>query len=153
MSVELLGTARRLAKASPKKPRQCDLKRSISTAYYALFHAIAKSNADLAMGVGADRPTKAWAQTYRALDHNKAKKACISLRGLGFPVELIDCGEAFVSLQQARHDADYDPLFRTSRQEALACVDTAEDAMDKLKAASRRDRLAFCAVLLHDKRR
>ena len=50
MSQDLLATARRLAKASPQKPRQSDLKRAISTAYYALFHAMARNAADMLVG-------------------------------------------------------------------------------------------------------
>jgi hypothetical protein len=64
---ELIATARKLAKASPQKPRQADLKRAVSTAYYALFHALAKDAADMLVGVGPSRPDKAWTQTYRAL--------------------------------------------------------------------------------------
>jgi uncharacterized protein (UPF0332 family) len=52
----LIVTARKLAKASPKKPRQADLKRAVSTAYYALFHALAKNAADQLVGVAQNRP-------------------------------------------------------------------------------------------------
>ncbi len=83
MADDLIATARRLAKASARKPRQADLKRAISTAYYALFHAIARDAADLLVGTGKDRPDKAWKQVYRALDHGPAKTACGQLRGLG----------------------------------------------------------------------
>ena len=51
----MIVTARRLAVANRTKPRQSDLKRSISTAYYALFHAIAKDAADLLVGAGTMR--------------------------------------------------------------------------------------------------
>ena len=43
----MIVTARKLASASLKKPRQADLRRAISTAYYALFHAMAKDAADM----------------------------------------------------------------------------------------------------------
>jgi hypothetical protein len=69
----LIVTARKLAHASPQKPRQADLKRAISTAYYALFHAMAKIAADMLVGVGPNRPDKAWTQAYRALQHGDAK--------------------------------------------------------------------------------
>ena len=51
----MIATARKLAKASPQKPRQADLKRAVSTAYYALFHAMAKDAADMLVGVGPSR--------------------------------------------------------------------------------------------------
>lgn len=152
MSDELLGVARRLAKASPKKPRQADLRRAVSTSYYALFHALARSSADVLLGVGADRPDKAWNHVYRALDHGFAKKACRRLRELGFPADICFCGDAFVILQEARHEADYNPSYRIDRAETLAFVDTAEKAIARLKAVSRKDRKALAIQLLLNRR-
>ena len=42
--------ARRLALAGPRRPRQADLRRAVSTAYYALFQAMAKDCADVLVG-------------------------------------------------------------------------------------------------------
>ncbi|MBS9478554.1 hypothetical protein [Ancylobacter radicis] len=152
MSDELLGVARRLAKASPKKPRQADLRRAVSTSYYALFHALARNAADVLVGVGTDRPDKAWNHAYRALDHGFAKKACRRLRDLGFPPDLCLCGDAFVILQEARHEADYNPSYKIDRAETLAFVATAESAIASLKSASRRDRKALAVQLLLNRR-
>ena len=152
MSRELIATARRLAKMSPRRPRQSDLKRAISTAYYALFHAIAGDSADLLVGVGANRADRAWNQAYRAFDHGTAKNACGQLRGLGFPSTLCDCGAAFVELQQARHSADYDPDHRVRRADALASIALADKAITLLHASDRRDRKAFAVQLLLKRR-
>ena len=46
MSHELIPTARRLANVNVRRPRQADLKSAVSTAYYALFHTLAKECAD-----------------------------------------------------------------------------------------------------------
>lgn len=89
---------------------------------------------------------------YRALQHGKAKQACLRLRALGFPPELVDCGDGFVKLQQVRHDADYDPTYRTKRRDVLEHLETASEAIAKLKRASRKDRLAFFTLLVFDKR-
>lgn len=148
MSRELLGTAHRLAAAQVGRPRQSDLKRAISTAYYALFHALAKECADRLAGNGRNRPDKAWRQTYRALNHGDAKKACAQLRTLGFPAELIRVGDAFRDLQEARHQADYDPTHRVSRTDALAAIASAEDGLAKLRSASTKYRVAFAVLLL-----
>ncbi|HVY50205.1 MAG TPA: hypothetical protein VHA07_01450 [Devosia sp.] len=60
---DLIAQARRLANASPKRPRDADLRRAVSAAYYALFQAIAKASADLLVGsAGASRSDKAWRQ-------------------------------------------------------------------------------------------
>lgn len=152
MSSELLSTARLLARASPRRPRQADLRRAISTAYYAMFDAFARNGADLLVGVTASIPHKAWTQTYRALDHGAAKQACGQLRTLGFPPNLCDCGETFVQLQEARHKADYDPHHRVTRTEALAAIQAAEAAIKGLVASDRRDRKAFAVQLLFKRR-
>ena len=63
----LVGTARRLATSGAKgKPRQSDLRRAISTAYYALFHALAKDGADLFVGAAAAHPIAEWARPENA---------------------------------------------------------------------------------------
>ncbi|MGU3283539.1 hypothetical protein [Methylobacterium mesophilicum] len=148
MSRELLGTARRLAKASVGRPRQSDLKRAISTAYYALFHALARDCADRLAGTGRDRPDKAWRHTYRALNHGDARSACKQLRSLGFPNDLIRVGDVFQGLQVQRHSADYDPTHRVTRADALTAIAQAEDGIAKLEATASKDRIAFAVQLL-----
>jgi uncharacterized protein (UPF0332 family) len=148
----LIATARKLANASPQKPRQADLKRAVSTAYYALFHAMAKDAADMLVGVGPSRPDKAWMQTYRALQHGDAKNACTQARNLGFPATIVACAEAFVTLQEDRHQADYDPEYRVRHAEAISAIDLAEGAIRDLKSTPRKDRKAFAVLLLLRKR-
>lgn len=149
----MIVTARKLANASPKKPRQADLKRAISTAYYAVFHAMAKDAADMLVGVGPNRPDKAWAQTYRALAHGEAKSACEAVRKMTFPVNIQRCADNFVALQQKRHDADYNPEHRVFRADALDAIGLAEEAIDNLKAAPRKDRRAFAVQILMKRRK
>ena len=144
----MIVTARKLASASPMKPRQADLKRSISTAYYALFHVLARNGADLLVGTGDARPGKAWTHVYRALDHGFAKKACREAANLTFPPEIMSCAKEFIELQEARHKADYDPGARYTRAEALVWVGRAETAIDNLHATPRRERKAFAVQLL-----
>jgi uncharacterized protein (UPF0332 family) len=148
----LIGTARKLANASPQKPRQADLKRAISTAYYALFHAMAKDAADMLVGVGQNRPDKAWTHAYRSLQHSDAKNACEGVRKLRFPLEIDVCADAFVRLQQNRHDADYDPDHRVLRSDAIDAIELAENAIRILRDAPKRDRKAFAVQLLLKKR-
>lgn len=148
MSRELLGTARRLARAGPGKPRQSDLKRAISSAYYALFHALAKECADRLVGTGRARPDKAWRHAYRALNHGDVKNACRQLRTFGFPPELIQVGDIFQGLMLQRHNADYDPTHRVTRADALAVISLAEEGMAKLGSAAVRDRVALAIQLL-----
>ena len=149
----MIVTARKLANASPGKPRQADLKRAVSTAYYALFHALAKDAADLLVGVGKDRPNKAWAHLYRSLQHGDAKVACLATRNMNFPPLIKRCADIFVELQEQRHEADYNPTLQVLRAEALDAIKEAEEAIAALKSAPRRDRRAFAVQLLHKKRK
>ena len=149
----MIVTARKLANASSGKPRQADLRRAISTAYYALFHAFAKDAADLLVGVGPNRPDKAWSHLYRSLQHGDAKVACSAARNMNFPAEIKRCASIFVELQEMRHDADYDPDQRFLRSEASRAIQDSEEAIAALKAAPKRDRRAFAVQLLLRKRR
>ncbi len=152
MTEGLIQTARRLARTSPRRPRQADLKRAVSTAYYAVFHAMARDAADLLVGTGPDRPDKAWLQAYRALEHGFASSACKQVQNLGFPDGIDTCARLFVDLQQRRHDADYNPLARVTRSEALEAADQADLAIKCLRAAPRKDRRAFAIQLLFRRR-
>lgn len=78
---DLIALASRLASASPNKPRQADLRCAVSTAYYALFHAMAKNVADNMAGAAKrNRSEQAWAQAYRGLQHGDARTACEAIR-------------------------------------------------------------------------
>ena len=148
MSEGLLITARKLAKTTSQRPRQDDLKRAISTAYYALFHEVAWTNADRLIGASANRPRQAWRRTYRALNHNDAFKACGQLRQMRFPAGLVRVGDAFRSLQEQRHKADYDPTHRVTLADARDAIRSAENAIATLKAADRKDQTALAAQVL-----
>jgi uncharacterized protein (UPF0332 family) len=131
------------------RPRQAELKRAVSTAYYALFHALAENAADLLVGVGQTR-TSAAVQVYRALDHGFARNACREVRSI--PPSIMNCADEFIELQEVRHKADYDPGARFTRIEALDWVNRAEAGIAKLHAAPRRDRKAFAVHLLMRRR-
>ena len=76
---QLIALARMLAGAPEYgerrgRPQQMQLRKAISAAYYAMFHALAASNADMLIGASPQfRRLPAWTQTYRALDHGFAK--------------------------------------------------------------------------------
>lgn len=145
---DLIAQARRLAKASVRRPRDVDLRRAVSAAYYALFHAVARQSADLLVGTAsAQRSNKAWRQTYRAIQHGDAKSRCRSLPST-FTQDLSDVAEAFVVLQSLRHDADYDPTVAFLRKDVESHILQAETAIAKLRGADISDRRAFVIWLL-----
>ena len=150
---DLIAQARRLAKASPRRPRDVDLRRAVSAAYYALFHAVALSGADLLIGtVGAQRSEKAWRQVYRALQHGDAKSRCEALPA-SFGQDLKDVADSFVTLQRLRHAADYDPIAAFTRGDAQSHILSSEDSIRKLRASPLKDRRAFLVWLLFPNRK
>ena len=68
--VELISASRILAAGQPSQEA---LRRAISTAYYAMFHALATSNADLIVGARTSANESNWIATYRSLRHYRAE--------------------------------------------------------------------------------
>jgi uncharacterized protein (UPF0332 family) len=150
---DLLEQAGRLANSGALKPKQVDLRRAVSAAYYAVFHSFCRNCADTLVGTSKkNRPNQAWQQIYRGLEHGAAKTACEAARKIKFPQPIKDCADAFVELQKQRHDADYDPYHRVTRLEALAAVTRAKEAVKNLQKSSLNDRKAFAVQVLIKKR-
>lgn len=147
---DLISQAERLADLSPNKPKQVNLRRAISSAYYAVFHALCQSNASALVGTGSQKPEKAWSQCYRALDHGTAKKRCKDSASKGFPQEINDFSNSFVALQEYRHRADYNPdsAKNFSKQETLTIVGQARSAVKAISVARIKDRRAFAIHVL-----
>ena len=90
---DLMATARGLAEGGPRRPSQANLRRAVGTAYYALFHCLAGTAADLL--IGGNR-SEAWHQVYRALEHGSAKSACRNRQAMQrFPLEVQDFADTF----------------------------------------------------------
>jgi uncharacterized protein (UPF0332 family) len=153
VNLDLIETARMLATAGPGRPKQSNLKRAISTAYYALFHAFAHDAADLLVGGGVSRKRSSWRQVYRALEHGTAKSACAEAKHPPFAQRIVSCASAFVTLQQARHSADYDPGHRLTLADAKSRITLAEQAVQDLLLCSKPDRRDFAVHLLFKKRK
>lgn len=66
---------RLLTPPSGGAPRQADLRRAISNAYYALFHTIAAEAADDFAG-RTQRHTPRYALVYRSINHGALRKLC-----------------------------------------------------------------------------
>lgn len=149
-SLDLVKAANALLQSSKGKPTEAFLRRATSTAYYAVFHCLAREGADLLIGgLNASRSKQAWAQTYRALEHGYAKAQCENMSVIKrFPKAIEDFANAFVTLQKKRHDADYNPLARLSKSTVQADIALAEQAIRAFKSESVADRRALCAWVL-----
>ena len=149
LSSDLITTARQLAHVHQRRPRQADLRRSISTSYYALFHGLAEMAAGRLVGsTSAAQKSAAWSRVYRDLNHLTAKKACSRPELQGCSQELARFLMAFPTLQELRHQADYGPIVRFKQGEALSAADDAERALAGLQAAPRDEQLDFITLAL-----
>jgi hypothetical protein len=146
MHDDLLDIASQLAQLEQGKPRQTSLRRAVSSAYYALFHALARLCADNLVGIS--KPWDVYAPIYRSLDHGRAKevfKRVSSHRGSGVAI----IGQIFILLQERRHTADYDPLpFQFGRAETLDLIEQSRQAIMQINALSLEDRLFIATQLL-----
>ena len=136
---ELLRQARFLARKEPKKPSQASLRRSVSASYYALFHLLVDEATKLMLSGNVRRPLRD--SLARAFQHSAMKQTSVAFERGTIPTklasgmnrqqvhqELIDVATAFIQLQEARHDADYNRARRFTRQEALDLTDVADQA-------------------------
>jgi uncharacterized protein (UPF0332 family) len=108
---ELLHQAKELVHKDPSNPTQADLRRSVSSAYYALFH-LSIFEACLNWSNDVSRPGLA-----RMFDHGVMKKVSRKVTDAGRmpyvgddPVvvdKLRTFAGLFVQLQEQRHEADY----------------------------------------------
>ena len=71
----------------------------------------------------------------------------------GFPHGIQDFADTFVVLQEARQHADYSYELTYDRENTLATIDRAADAIDQLKEASTEHRRGLVAHLLFKRRR
>ena len=154
---DLIRMARHLANggagASSGRPSQADLRRAVSTAYYALFHALASNCADMLIGsTPSRRSQQAWRQTYRSPEHRFIKNQCNRNEISRFPPQIRNFASAFVELQNRRHTADYDPLPDPGatfyRSDVLTLVADAERAINLFNSAGEAHRRAFAAYVL-----
>ena len=130
------------------RPRQTDLCRAVSAVYYAMFHALAQSNADMLVG-SANRRRPTWRQTYRALEHGEARRRCSnSTQMQAFPVGIQWFGKNFVDMQRLRHTADYDPDAQFTRIQVLDIISIAEDAIATLDSTDRESKHSFAIYIL-----
>jgi len=131
---ELLEQARHLARRERRRPRQASLRRSVSAAYYALFHLLVDEATGLLVSRPETRPLFA-----RAFDHGDMKQASRAFAnpqpqlaeltgGTPVPPAVQDVAAAFVELHQARHEADYDAERSFTRLESADLVARAAQA-------------------------
>lgn len=139
-------------------PPQTFLRRSVSTAYYALFHHIIAAAADALVG-RKHRRTPRYALIYRAFEHSRMRqvsemldvqqfgeKARGALQMVRPSQDIRRVATAFVTLQKQRHWADYDPQGNITASDTRDLIEQAElaiEALDRIPIDERRNLLVF----------
>jgi hypothetical protein len=151
---DLIKVAVQLCPTKPGRPSYAVVRRCISTAYYAVFHALGEEVA---------RPHRRLVQlaARRLLDHGQAHDVADTLRRhlhvLWLPgrpscdPDLVRFAADFIDLHLARHRADYDATFAPTKAEATRAIQQAEAAILALGAARANspDQLqAVCAAMV-----
>jgi uncharacterized protein (UPF0332 family) len=108
-------------------------RRAVSTAYYAVFHALAKLSADY-LTRSAKRNSEEYSRVYSSLNHGPLK-AAFGQSPLKDNKRLSGIGAAVVRSQAERHRADYLPPMAGifTRDAAQELVDLAREAVAELE--------------------
>jgi uncharacterized protein (UPF0332 family) len=146
------------------RPRQVDIRRAISAAYYAIFHAAITAAADQFVGM-TNRDESRYGLLYRSVDHKWLRELCKEVQKStpssnfrpytppgGFGADIAAFAVAVVALQVKRHTADYDVTVRMNRSDAVLAIAEARAALGRFDRASQQQRLAFLSLLLFSPR-
>ena len=139
LHVQLLSHADHLVSLSARSHGQADLRRAISSAYYAVFHLLIHQAVRRLIGTTGSRDARELRhQMSRWFQHSQMKATSGWFKPTGkippqvvellkyssalpagcVPASLSRVAAAFIDLQEARHSADYDLEYSPSRQEA-----------------------------------
>lgn len=128
-------------------------RRSVSTAYYAVFHALAKLCAETLL-VDAKHSDDAYAKIYRALDHGPLRNVFLQVPLKDHPaIKLL--GESIITLQAERHRADYSPpdkdMFTVPEVDEI--IKQARFVIGELIKLDKSDRILLATSLLFKERK
>lgn len=158
---QLLGQARRLARQDRTRPQQANLRRAVSTAYYALFRFLVDRSCRELIGVSSER--KAYRDILaRAFAHGEMSSVCKSFASGSLPQsirnrlpatfriapELRRIAQTFVSTQEKRHLADYDPGETFARPDVVAVLDRVDEAIQLWASIQTSDEARFFLIYL-----
>lgn len=151
--LELIDTADILLASNGGNPTDSSIRRAMSAVYYGLFHYICAECADRLIGSSPEcRRQRAWFQVYRALDHKAAKRRCKTIskenHSLNFPDAIMELSGLLVSLQEKRHEADYNPKAEITALDAETYGAAVRSSISQFEKSKIKHRRAFVSYLL-----
>lgn len=146
LSKDLIALAHQIVRLNKGKPQQAQLRRALSTAYYAVFHFLIEKATHHVVG-GAHKRTSLRAFLSRGVPHERLKKFCKEISQKRWPSivkervgpgvmpggpsqALMQIADSFVSLQEHRIDADYSVTKRFSRTAVIIELGKADALMN-----------------------
>ena len=140
-----------MAASPPSSPiHQAQLRLSVSSTYYAMYHALARSNADTLVGSSdAYRERPEWTRTYMALGDDVAVER-VQGDFTGYSQGIRDFVETFIVFNEQRLLAEEDPAVTYTKDEALAWIERAETAIAGFVSADDEERKGLAIRLLDD---
>ncbi len=150
---DLLDIADQLTGRDKGKPRQASLRRAMSSAYYAVFNALAWMCADTLVGTRIDWQTSRI--IYRSLDHEALRRVFQQARDeKAFGPVAKQLSPVLLELQEARERADYDPEWSGhSRDEVRRLIAGARDAVDNIRTLDEASKRLLSVHLISKPRR
>jgi hypothetical protein len=118
--------------ADSRRPKQANLRRAVSSAYYGLFHELTASAVAFMLPA---RRSDLQVPLRRKFAHKTMRDVARGGRS-SRNKELAAVASAFVSLQEARHQADYDFSRSFTRFETSNHIERAADAVVRWASAS-----------------
>lgn len=149
-SADLIAVALDLLEVAERRRSSAHLRRAVSTAYYAMFHCLARLAADRLIGNGGvPERAEVWRHVYRSLQHRHAKAQCRNSKAMALHPDVIrHFAGHFAGLQDERHRADYDPGASFGRGDVRKSIHSAAENIRLLEEAPEADQAAFAAWVL-----
>ena len=138
-----------IARYLAQEMSQTALRRAISTAYFAMFHAVLETAADSFI-IMAESPFSEFSrqQILRGLGHGQIRKACKHAALKQFSPQIQNFAKLLVEMQGKRQAADYNPSARFIASDVLSDIDNVEKAIKSLASVSPEELQAFAALIL-----
>ena len=146
--IELIRASRLLAAGQPSQEA---LRRAVSTTYYAMFHALTTSNADLIVGPRTPANQSDWIATYRSLRHYRAENPLHGWPHL-FSPPVRNFAFVIGAIKRRRENADYNPVADFAQNQVIDWIDNAEQAIMDFNAASPQERAMVAIATLAGRR-
>lgn len=148
----IIEMAREMAATEPSDHlHQARLRMAIGNPYYAMYHALARSNADLLIGPSeTEGSSPEWNRVYTALGGDSA----FELMQGDFsrqPEAVSNFVDVFLAAHHQRLLAEEDPATTFTADQARDCIDRAESAISEFLSIEPEQRRAFAVQVLLDR--